>query len=109
MIGTFFGGLSYRTVFNFFDRFVRSGKKTDVMTVPTGRKHYLGECLPVDVIYPVEKLKFCDMEAPVYYDVKAYLTALYGDYMQIPPVEKREKHMVAEFSIDKEKIRWKTN
>lgn len=109
VMGMLFSFMSYKDVFNMFDKFVRSTKRTDTMTVPTGRKYYLGECLPVDVIYPVQKLKFCDMEAPVYHDVKAYLTALYGNYMQIPPVEKREKHMVAEFSIDKENIRWKTN
>ena len=109
LAGTLFSLMSYKDVFNMFDNFVRSDKVTQIMTVPTGRKYYLGECLPVDVIYPVQKIKFCDMEAPIYHDVKAYLTALYGDYMQIPPVEKREKHMVAEFSIDRENIRWKTN
>ena len=107
-MGTLLSFMSYKCVFNIFDNFVRSNKSTQIMTVPTGRKYYLGECLPVDVIYPVQKIQFCDMEAPVYHDVKAYLTALYGDYMQIPPVEQREKHMVAEFSIDKEKICWKT-
>ena len=108
-IGMLFFFVSYKKVFNLFDDFVQSAVVTNIMTVPTGRKHYLGECLPVDIIYPVKKIKFCDMEAPVYHDVKAYLTMLYGNYMQIPPVEKREKHMVAEFSIDKENIRWKTN
>lgn len=108
-IGRVFFFVSYKKVFNLFDVFVQSSVATDIMTVPTGRKHYLGECLPVDIIYPVKKIKFCDMDAPVYHDVKAYLTMLYGNYMQIPPVEKREKHMVAEFSIDRENIRWKTN
>lgn len=109
VVGTVFSFISYKEAFNLFDKFVRSTKKTNIMTVPTGRRYYLGECLPVGVIYPVRKLKFCDMDFPVYHDVQAYLTALYGDYMQIPPMEKREKHMVAEFSIDKENIRWKIN
>lgn len=109
VIGTIFIGISYKKVFNFFDRFVNSKKKTDIVTVPTGRKRYRGECLPIDVIYPVKKIKFCDVHVPVYHYVETYLTALYGNYMQIPPVEKREKHMVAEFYIDKENIRWKTN
>ena len=28
-----------------------------------------------------------------------YLTTYYGDFMQIPPPEKREKHLYLEFSI----------
>lgn len=109
IIGFFFSFMSYKDVFNMFDRFVRTTKISSTVTVPTGRKYYLGECLSIEVLYPVQKIQFCDMTVPVYHDVKAYLTALYGNYMQMPPVEKREKHMIAEFSIDYEKIRWKTN
>ena len=109
MMGRMFLFWNYKDVFNFFDRFVGSATKTNIMTVPTGRKYYLGECLPVQTIYPVKKIKFCDLDVPVYHDVEKYLTSLYGDYMQIPPVEKREKHLVADFSIDKNNIRWKTN
>ena len=28
-----------------------------------------------------------------------YLSGLYGDYMQIPPLEKREKHFIVEINF----------
>lgn len=32
-------------------------------------------------------------------DPDTYLRNLYGDYMQIPPVEKRERHFYTEFDL----------
>ncbi len=108
IIGTFMFFISYKKVVNFFDSFVKCENKSDVMTVPTGRAHYLGECLPADVIFPVRKMMFCGIETNVYHGVDKYLTKLYGDYMQIPPENKRERHYILEFYVD-ENIKWKTN
>ena len=36
---------------------------------------------------------FEDKEFPGFYDYHEYLMTLYGDYMELPPVEKRVSHM----------------
>ena len=43
-------------------------------------------------VYPLKYIPFEDMQAPVPHNYDAVLTALYGDYMQIPPEEKRRAH-----------------
>ena len=40
------------------------------------------------------RVPFCDGEFPVIPGWDAYLTGLYGDYMQLPPVEQRKTHGV---------------
>lgn len=67
--------------------------------IPVGRKHFFGElykrsdvCDTVDVLYE-GKLRKC----PANYDM--YLTALYGDYMQIPKEEDRELHVFFDFKL----------
>lgn len=109
LIGKVLFFMNYKQIFNIFDRYVSSDKASDYMTIPTGRKYYLGECLNKEVIYPVKKILFCDVVAPIHNNVDLYLTAIYGDYMQIPPVDKREKHLVSEFAIDKLNIKWLVN
>ena len=41
------------------------------------------------VLFPVGMLPFEDMIVPVPHDTHAYLTTLYGDYMQLPPEDQR--------------------
>ena len=73
------------------------------VTVPAGRKHFFGE---------LYERKYLDeyMDMPFYHNDKKfiflimkgydyYLTKLYGDYLEIPPVEKREKHIVLEYDL----------
>lgn len=87
-------------VINYFDRFVQ-GTQSEYMTVPTGRNHYQGETLPTSAFIPTKKISFEGVEVPVSKRVEQYLTHLYGDYMQIPPVEKREKHYITKFEVQK--------
>ena len=87
-------------VINYFDRFVQ-GTPSEYMTVPTGRNHYQGETLPTSAFIPTKKISFEGVEVPVSKRVEQYLTHLYGDYMQIPPVEKREKHYITKFEVQK--------
>ena len=47
-----------------------------------------------DSIFPVQRIKFEDAEFNAPANPDAYLTALYGDYMTIPPIEKRQVHAV---------------
>lgn len=77
----------------FFDKFVRCEDIDKTAVIPTGRKLYHGETLPSSVFFPVSKGVFEGLEVNLPADPDAYLRNLYGDYMQIPPVEDRESHM----------------
>ncbi len=83
---------SYEVWYNKYDRFVQLNKKTSYVTVPTGRKQYNGEVQPSSVYFPVHETQFEDINVKVPHDYDTYLSNLYGNYMEIPPVEKREKH-----------------
>ena len=45
-----------------------------------------------DVIFPVREIKFGDTTIQVMNQVEVHLTGEYGDYMQLPPEEKRLNH-----------------
>ena len=101
-IGKLFGIIPHRKWVWWFDQFNAHTKETGLMTIPTGRKHYLGETQPSSVFLPTQKAMFEGLEVNVPADFDAYLTALYRDYMSIPPVEKRERHFVYKFSLSTE-------
>lgn len=67
------------------------------VTIPSGRKHYSGEMHDRDVFFPASSGEFEGHILPLPGNPEAYLTALYGDYMKIPPESEREKHVVMEF------------
>lgn len=84
-----------------FDKYVQ-GKKSSVVTVPSGTKKYGGERLDLNVIQPVQKVPFEDTEIYVFNNYDWYLSNLYGDYMTVPKVENREHHMCLKLSFTKE-------
>ena len=80
-----------------FDKFVAGANENNPIGIPTGRKYYNGEIFHKDVFFPPQKGTFEGIEVniPAKYDV--YLTNLYRNYMELPPVEKRERHFVVDF------------
>lgn len=88
--------ISYKRWHNWYNKFVRSSKKTKYVTIASGRKHYYGETLPIEVFLPVKQMMFEGVTAYVPNDYDRYLTNLYGNYMEIPPENKREHHAVVE-------------
>lgn len=72
------------------------------MKFPFGKTKYAGvsmtikygarEKLPYEVFASAVEVEFCGRKLPAPVGWKQYLTALYGDYMQLPPVEKRDEH-----------------
>ena len=86
---------SHRWWCDFTDRFVRNpNKDSEYTAIPTGREHYAGEVLPRSVMLPVSYGEFEERKVPLPHDVDAYLKNLYNDYMQLPPEEKRERHLI---------------
>ena len=68
--------------------------QSEYIAVPSGRKHFFGELCKrseymerAAMLFEGEKFMF-----PANYD--AYLKNMYGNYMEIPPVEKREHHVI---------------
>ncbi len=75
------------------------GKRWSSYGLTTGSKHYFGEIFPAAAYLPVKTAVFEGMCVPVMNDVERYLTNLYGDYMQIPPPEKRQRHFVRKLEL----------
>ncbi len=57
-----------------------------------GAYFYDRDTVTADWIHPLRELPFEDRTIPVFADVEAYLTQIYGDYSQPPPVEQRVGH-----------------
>ena len=98
----------FEKLYDFFDRFIRTKKNSSMLTCATGRKHYLGECIDARYFSGAENGIFEGINVKLPYRYKEYLKQLYGDYMKIPPIEKREHHFTTGFSID-DNVRFKTD
>lgn len=98
-LGKLFSWIPARKWFDWTDRAVQYHHHTGILGIPTGRKHYFGEILPEEVFLPFGKGKFEGHEVPLPAECEEYLKNLYGDYMQIPPPEKRERHYIVELKL----------
>lgn len=103
-MGRIFSFMNSNKWFNLVDKAVRYRKKTSLSSIPTGRGHYFGEIIKTDCFFPVVKGVFEGKEALMPHNYKQYLKNLYGDYMQVPPVEKRERHFICDISFTSEKM-----
>lgn len=54
--------------------------------------NYMWEILHVKDLYPLRKVEFEGMEVNVPNKVDKYLTQHYGNYMELPPADKRKNH-----------------
>lgn len=101
LVGFVFSVKSSTYWFNRVDRAIQCKNKQSIMcTLATGRKHYFGEALPRDVFYPGLEGDFCGRKVLLPNNPDVYLKNLYGDYMTIPPVEKRESHWIEKIIFD---------
>lgn len=79
-------------------------KNTDYITIPSGRNHYFGEILPKKIFENLIEYQFENLKILGPKEFNVYLTNLYGDnYMQLPPIEKREKHHCIKIKVENEK------
>ena len=75
------------------------GSATRYVTNAAGPKHYFGEMLERQCMYPSKELEFEGKEMKVPGDTEAYLANQYGQYWVIPPESDRERHVVFEFDL----------
>ena len=99
LFGRVFSLIPLRLWFNWIDRAVQYKRETGLLGLPTGRKHYFGEIFSENVFLPFSRGSFEGHDVPLPADCDTYLRNLYGDYMQIPPPEKREKHFIVELKL----------
>jgi len=99
LLGFFLSWKPYQWWYKKYDRFVQTKEKSNKVTIPTGRGNYFGEMMEWDVIFPLKKAEFEGHMFNVYGRVEDYLSMLYGDYMKIPPIEKREKHFYTKVKL----------
>ena len=99
--GFLFSFISHKTWINLYDKFISRHKQpTSEVTTPAGRKKYLGEIIPRKWLSPVKLGRFEGRDFYIPAQADNYLRNLYGDdYMQLPPVEKRERHFVVKLSF----------
>ena len=82
-----------------FDAFVRNTDMTGFVGIPTGRKLYNGEVFPSSVILNTVRTSFEGLDAPIPQGFDRYLKNLYGNYMEIPPPEDRERHFYTRLEL----------
>lgn len=102
-IGFMFSWISHKRFCSMYDKFVSRHNECDFITIPVGRKNYLGEIIPISYWDNLIPISFEGLNCFVYKEVHSYLLQLYGsDYMQIPPYNKRESHFIVNLKFPQE-------
>ena len=91
-IGLLFSMFGRKRLYDYFDRLASSSNGTKYCSIPTGRGLSKKECHPTEVFFPPKNATFEGMEVLIPNKENEYLSSLYGDYMKVPPPEKRERH-----------------
>lgn len=100
MIGWCVSFKPYAYWYVLLDKWVQTKTKGQLCTIPTGRKHYLGEMLPWDVFIPCSEGIFENVKVFLPAKPQIYLNQLYGaNYMSLPPENKREHHYYTQIDL----------
>ena len=73
--------------------------KSEYVAIPSGRKQFFGEIYKRQDIEDTDFVPFEGRQYRLIKTVDNYMKALYGDYMKIPPEDKREHHVVYELDL----------
>lgn len=72
---------------------------SDYITIPSGRMHFFGEMYEREAFLKTREMNFEGYMLQVTCDYDRYLKRLYGNYMEIPPEEKREHHVIHQLKL----------
>lgn len=102
-LGLLFSFISHKTWCRWYDKFASRHKRESLLTtIPTGINLYIGEMLRRTDWLPYSTAIFEGLEVNVPNNPHKYCAQRYGDnYMEIPPLEKRESHFIVQLSFDK--------
>ena len=90
-----------RTVNNLMQK---QNKKEHIYTGSfAGAYHYKKDSFPMDKVFPASLVEFEGKKYKTFNEPKWYLEHLYGDYMKLPPIEKRVSHNPSKLLFDKGK------
>lgn len=64
-----------------------------------GAYHYKKDSFPIDKVFPASFVEFEGKQYKTFNDPKWYMEHLYGDYMKLPPKEKRVNHNPSKLSF----------
>lgn len=95
VIGSIFSFISYETWYRFFDKFISKEINSDYYSDLAGS--YRAPVMKKDILFPPVEAEFEGTKVMIPHNADMYLKSIYGDYMKIPPVEKRERHYFVEF------------
>ena len=93
-LGKILSIIPHRKWVYWFDRFVNDPSTSGYIGIPTGRKRYGGEVFPAKVYLPTVEGVFEGLTVQLPGGWDEYLRNLYKNYMELPPVEKRERHFI---------------
>lgn len=95
LLGFLFSWCSHKAFCDWLDSFLsRHKEEIGLYTSPYGRKNYLNEIVDSN-IWPLKEVDFNGVKSYVFNNVVEYLILLYGkNYLEVPPVEKRERHFI---------------
>lgn len=71
-----------------------NNEQTEMVSIPSGRKHYFGEIYKREWMTEAVLLPFEDRMFPAPKGFDDYLRQLYGNYKMLPPVDQREYHYI---------------
>lgn len=104
-IGCLFSFRSSAKWFDTFDKAIQHKNELSLnCCLATGRKRYFGEIFTRKQFFPGVYGMFQNEEVLLFQDLDNYLTNLYDNYMQLPPIEKRERHNVCEVYFSREEF-----
>ena len=69
---------------------------SSLVAIPTGRKHFVGELYRRSDMCEFKDAPFEDTTFKIPVRARGFLSKFYGNYMEVPPPEKRERHVFLE-------------
>lgn len=94
IVGSIFSFFSYETWYRFLDKIISKEEDSEYYSHLTG---YCSPAMKKDILFPPIEAEFEGRKVMIPHNADMYLKSIYGDYMKIPPVEKRERHYFIEF------------